>query len=270
MRPLALALLATTLAACADAPDAPADPPALRADVPAPPAPPAPGVRIDSLVRDEPDLLYTVDIGYPQLDGDAPEVAAVNAAIRDSVEALADDFRPSEPPPAYDAPTFEVDVDGTTERTFLTDGLFSALVSTYAYTGGAHGNTFFLPLTYDLTTGQPVRLADLFAEGSAYGDTLAAWAERDVLRRLAAGLGVPPGEARGAFYAEGLAPVRRGDAYFTLGADSLHLHIPPYQLSAYAAGSFDVGVPYGALRPLARPGGPLDRLAEAPRQPDRP
>ncbi len=259
MRPLALAVLAATLAACA--PD-PTDAPAERLAPPPAPEAPAPSVRIDSLLRDEPALRYTVAIGYPQLVGDAPATATVNAAIRDSVGALADDFRPAEPPPDYAAPSYAVEVDGSTERSYVGGHVFSALVDVYAYTGGAHGNTFFLPLTYDLTTGRPVRLGDLFTEGSAYGDTLAAWTRRGVLRQLAA-LG------SGSLYDEGLAPLRQGDASYTLGPDSLFVHVPPYQLSAYAAGSFSVGVPYTALRSMARAGGPLARLAEAPRPPER-
>ncbi len=260
MRPLALALLAVALGACADAPsDAPA--PRLAETAPAAPDAPAPAVRIDSLLRDEPALRYTVRIGYPQLEGDGPAATAVNAAIRDSVAALADDFRPAEPPPEYDSPAFVVKVDGRTERTFVDDRVLSTLVAVYAYTGGAHGNTFFLPLTYDLDAGAPVDPATLFADGTAWGDTLATWTERRVLRQLAAGLGVPPGEARGAFYAEGLDPIRQGDVFATLGRDSLFVHIPPYQLSAYSAGSFDVGVPYRALRAMARPGSALARLA---------
>ena len=264
MRPLALALLAAALGACADAPDDAPDPlaPETAETSPAPPNAPAPTIRIDSLLRDEPDLRYTVRIGYPQVEGDGAAVDAINAAIRDTVAALADDFRPAEPPPEYDSPAYIVEVDGGTERTFVDDHVLSALIDVYAYTGGAHGNTFFLPLTYDLDTGEPVDPASLFAEGTAWGDTLAVWTERDVLRQLAAH-GV--GDARQSFFAEGLDPIRQGDVFATLGRDSLLVHIPPYQLSAYAAGSFSVGVPYGALRPMARPGSPLARLAEASR-----
>lgn len=257
MRLLILALLTVALAACA--PET-ADVPETDAATP-PPSPEAPSssLRIDSLLRDEPDLRYTVRIGYPQIGSDAPAIEVLNAAIRDSVEALADDFRPAEPPPEYYSPTTVVDVEGGTERTFLGDGVFSALVEVYAHTGGAHGNTFFLPLTFDLETGKPIAPADLFADGTAWGDTLADWTERGVLRQLSA---MADGDARQSFFAEGLDPIREGDVLATLGPDSLHVHIPPYQLSAYAAGSFDVGVPYSALARFARPGSALARLAD--------
>ncbi|WP_179299770.1 DUF3298 and DUF4163 domain-containing protein [Rubrivirga marina] len=259
-----VALLAglTVLAACGPDP-APDAPEAGPLESPAPPSPtsgPSLTVAVDSLLRDEPDLNYRVAIGYPQIRGTsgepmAPALQAVNAAIRDTVEALADDFRPEAPPPGADAPHYPVEVDGGTPRSWISDDAFSALVEVYAYTGGAHGNTYFLPLTFDLTTGEAVRPADLFAEGTPWADTLAAHTERGVLRWLG---------DRGALFAEGLDPIREGRVDLTLDPDSLVVHVPPYQLSAYAAGSFHVGVPLSAVAPFARPGSVLARLTDGP------
>ena len=268
MRP---ALLALALAVAACGPDpapAPSDapPPAPQS----PPAGPSFTVAVDSLLRDEPARSYRVAIGYPQIRGMSGEpmaraLQAVNAAIRDSVAALADDFRPEAPPPGADAPAFPVEVDGGTPRSWISDDTFSALVDVYAYTGGAHGNTYFLPLTYDLTTGDAVAPADLFAGGTPWADTLAAYVERGVVRQLS---------SREALFAQGLDQIRAGDVHLTLGPDSLTAHVPPYQLSAYAAGSFHVPIPVGALAPFARPGSVLARLLGAGRvqgaEPSRP
>lgn len=228
-------------------------------------------VRADSVARSDAALRYTVRIGYPQIRGSAgeplsPTVRSVNDAIRDSVVALADAFRPdSAPPPGDTTATYVVDVEGGYERVLLTDDLFSALVEVYAFTGGAHGNTFFQPLTFDLTTGRPVRFSDLFAPNAPVGDTLAAWVERGVVARLARGLDSTVEEVRadGLFFAEGLGPIRSGRPAFTLGADSLRVHVPPYQLAPYVAGAFDIGIPYRVLVPFARRGGAIRQLAEA-------
>ena len=265
---LVIALL-VGLAACGPDPSAPeaGTPAATTPTPPSPPTGPSLTVAVDSLLRDEPALTYRVAVGYPQIRGTsgapmAPTLRAVNAAIRDSVEALADDFRPEPPPPGADAPSYPVEVDGGTPRSWISDDLFSALVEVYAYTGGAHGNTFFLPLTFDLTTGEAVRPADLFAPGTPWADTLAAYTERGVVQRLG---------DRGALFAEGLDPIRDGSVDLTLGPDSLTVHVPPYQLSSYASGSFHVGVPLRAVAPFARPGGVLARLTDrAPVQPSDP
>lgn len=255
-----LAGAAFALAACADPP-----PPAtVEADVPSAGA--SFTVDTDSLVIAEPALRYTVAIAYPQLRGSAGEpmsatLRAVNAAIRDSVQALADDVRPEAPPPGVDSPATVVDVQGRVERSFVSDEVLSAMVSVSAYTGGAHGTPLFLPLTYDLRTGQPLTPADLFEPGTPWADTLAAWTERTVLARLATAQGLTREQARADFFAAGLDRIRAGDVAVTMGRDSLRVWVPPYQLSSYASGSFDVGVPYPVVRPVARPRSVLARRA---------
>ena len=216
----------------------------------------------DSLVVRDSVLRYAVAIGYPQIRGSAGEpmsatLRAVNAAIRDSVRALAEDFRPEAPPAGDGSPVYPVDVEGAVGRSFVSNDVLSVLVSVYAFTGGAHGTTFFLPLTYDLRTGRALAPADLFAPGTPWPDTLAAWTERAVVAELARRLRTTPDSARANFFAGGLDSVRQDDVAVTMGRDSLRVHVPPYQLSAYSAGSFDVGVPYPVVRPFARPGSVL-------------
>ena len=216
----------------------------------------------DSLVVSDPLARYTVSVQYPQIRGSAgepmsPTLRAINAAIRDSVQALADDFRPETPPPGDTSAVYPVNVMGTVERSFVSDEVLSALVSVRTVSGGAQANTFFLPLTYDLRTGRPLAPADLFTRGAPWPDTLAAWTERTVVAQMARRLRATPDSARGEFFADGLRAIRQGDVAVTMGRDSLRVHIPPYQLSSYAVGSFDVGVPYPVVRPFARPGSVL-------------
>ena len=222
----------------------------------------------DSLVVRDSLLRYTVAIGYPQIRGSSgepmsPTLRAVNRAIRDSVQALADDFRPEMPPPDDDSPAYVVDVEGGPERSFVSNEVLSVLVNVYAFTGGAHGTTVFLPLTYDLHTGRPLSPRDLFAPGTPWPDTLAAWTGRTVVAELARRLRTTPDSARANFFARGLDAVRRGDVAVTMGRDSLRVHVPQSQLTPSVAGSFDVGVPYPAVRPFARPGSVLAHRADA-------
>lgn len=252
MRLALVALLG--LAACADAPDAPA-----------PPTPPRPAsgpsftVGVDSLRRAEPARSHTVALGYPQIRGmSGPPMAsalrAVNAAIRDTVAALADDFRPAEPPAGAGPPEFAVEVTGGPERVWISDDLFSALIEVAVVTGGAEATTTFLPLTYDLTTGRPVSAEDLFADGTPWADTLAAAAERAVTERIGAE----------ATYAAGFEALRAGRIDWTLAPDAIVVHLLPRQVSAVDARAFHVGVPLAAVAAFARPGGVLARLAGGP------
>lgn len=247
----ALAVALLCLGACG-APDRPALPPDLT-------------VRADTVVVRDDRVRYAARIAYPQVaapGGAVPAgVAAANRVVADSVRAFAAAVRPSAAPPPEDT-AYAVRVEGGFGDVFLADGWLSALVTIVVDTGGADGNVFLQPLTVDLTTGRPVRLGDLFAPDAPYGGVLAERVERAVVDRLARRLGVPRAEARArAFAPAGLAPLQRGDAAFTLGADSLYLHVPPNQLAPDAAGVLTVGVPYGALVRFARRGGPVRRLA---------
>ncbi len=255
-----LALLCLLLAACAPDP-APRTAEARDAD-----ASSAFTVSTDSLLIVQDSLLFTVAIGYPQVRGAAGEpvsatVRAVNWAIRDSVRSLADLLRPEPPPPGVDSVPTEVDLRGGPARSFVADDVLSVLVSIDTYTGGSIPNTFFLPLTFDLQTGQSLAPADLFRPGTPWADTVAAWAERGALARLAADRRMSLNQARASFYAPALDRLRGGDVTVTLGRDSLRVHVSPYQLSSLAERSLDLGVPYAAVAPMARPGGALARRA---------
>ena len=248
-------VLAAWLVACGP-PDRPALPDGLT-------------VRADTVEVSDPAVRYAASIAYPQVAGRGgaalpPAVGVANRAVADSVRAFAAAVRPFAPPPPEDT-AYAVRVEGGYGRTFLGGGVLSALVSVTVYAGGdgaGSGNVFLLPVTYDLATGGAVALPDLFAPRAPWGDTLAVAVERAVLGRLARQLGTTRAAARRrSFSAAGLDPVRHGEAAFTLGPDSLWVHVPPYQLAPLSAGAFDVGVPYEALVPFARRGGVVRRLA---------
>ena len=189
-------------------------------------------------------------------------VRAVNAAIADSVAALADDFRP-EPPPPGAAPTTSVRAEGATTQTTLSNVTFSALVEILVDAGGSEAVHYVLPLTFDLRTGRAMAPADLFVAGTPWADTLAAHVERGVLRQLADDEGYrSPEAAREALFADGLAPIREGRVDLTLEYAGVTVHVPPYQLSDVPT-AFRVTVPYRALRPFAPDDG---LIALAPQQ----
>lgn len=228
-------------------------------------------IRSDSLGLSVDSLRYTVDVEYPQLTGSsgtvsAATVADVNAAIRDSVTVLAEMFRPAEvvAPENRDSPSYVAEVSGSTETTFLGNDVFSALVGVYAFTGGAHGNTFFHAINRDLRTGAPITLDDLFMPGSSWADSLSAHADRALIRKMLddAEMGSVR-EAREGLYPEGFDAAAMRHATFTLSADSLTVHFVPYEVAYYAFGSTDVPVAYRDFAPFLRPDGVAARLGAA-------
>lgn len=254
---LALLLLAATaLGACADGP------------APAPEVLPTSAsfaVVLDSLRIDEPARTFRVDVAVPQVQrragtDRAPALQAANAALRDTVRALADDLRP-EPAPRFADPT-PVVVSGSPSHLHLTDTLVSGLVEVSVAVADAPETLVFLPVTLDLQTGAPVAPANWFTPGTPWADTLAAHVGRDVRAQL---------RGRAPFSPADLADLRAGRLALTLGADAVTVHVPPYQLSPDPA-AFHVAVPRAALAAFARAGGVLDPPAAdqgAGESPDR-
>ena len=113
----------------------------------------------------------------------------------------------------------------------------------------------FDPLNYDLTTGRPFGLGDLFRPDAAYLDTLSAFTDRWVMDQVER-----YGGTRDDFWERGWAPETANFFRFTIGTDSLRFYFPPYQIAAYAAGGFDMSVPLDALRPLLSDTGPATAL----------
>lgn len=225
-------------------------------------------VRVDSLLISVDSLNYTVEIGYPQIAGasasvSAAMVARVNAAIRDSVAADADGFRPAEAPPAgeRDAPQYTAEVSGSTGDAMLRGDVFSALLEVYAFTGGAHGNTYYRPLNVDLRTGTAISLGDVFQAGTPWADTLSAHAGRALLARLREG--DPTATAASAaetFYTEGYDAAAMRHATFALGTDSLIVQFAPYEVAYYAFGAPGFTVAYRDLEAFLVPDGPVARI----------
>jgi hypothetical protein len=241
VRPLLPLALLLGLGAACDRPD--------DLDAPAAGAAAEPSVAADSIVIADSTLRFFVDYHYPRLRDAGPHTDALNNALADSARALVERFRPQGPPdPSF---VYDTTVEGGFDVARLDGRVFSAVQGLYFYTGGAHGNTDSIPYNYDLTTGRPFGLAEVFRPGAAYLDTLSARTGA-FAREAVVAMGGAPEDV----WPEGVAPEPSNFARFTVSADTLHLYFPPYQLAAYVFGPFDFGVPLDALRPLLAADGP--------------
>jgi hypothetical protein len=114
----------------------------------------------------------------------------------------------------------------------------------YADTLGAHPNAYYKTFVFD-QDGNAVQLADLFDSQSAWLKDLSTLVTKEVTRQLAQLSG--GGTVVADLYPEGLAANPDNFQSFYLDGSTLGILIPPYQVAAYAAGSFDVRVPLASL-----------------------
>ncbi len=232
---------------------------AACARTPAPPAggASAPVVEADSLVdRRVPGV--EIAVGVPRL----PDHAAASAVLRDSVEAFVRRLTPTEGPPPGSV-TDVYDAGGGFETTLAQDGLYSTAVAVSVYAGGAHPNQFFRGLTVDLTTGRVLTAGDFFEPGTPFLDTLSAYVERAAVDRLATSGAQTPAEARAAVADYNDGRVRLAAPEIALTPGGVRVLVAPYEVLFYAAGGFEVDVPWAALGGMLRPGTPAARLAQA-------
>lgn len=67
------------------------------------------------------------------------------------------------------------------------NGLLSVVLVDYQYAGGAHGLTIQRAYTFDLSTGEPLGLADFFISGGGYKAAINAAVRKEIDSRTAAG-----------------------------------------------------------------------------------
>lgn len=135
---------------------------------------------------------------------------------------------------------------------YYSDELVSLSGEVFSYTGGAHGNTYFVSSNYWIRDGKAVRLelSDLFLPTSGYIKRLSDYCLND-LRKKGAGW-VVNGELK-EFKEEDLG-------VFAVSPRGIMFAFAPYAVGSYAEGPYFVEIAYGELRGVLNPEGPLKKL----------
>ena len=123
---------------------------------------------------------------------------------------------------------------------FVSPGFASYRYDIYVDTGGAHPNGYYRTFVFD-REGNEVELSALFAPGTPYLEAIAKEAHAQVEEELSVRLG---SEAISTLFAEGLEPRAENFQNFVVDQDTLRFFLPPYQVAPYAAGPFEVDIPF--------------------------
>lgn len=122
----------------------------------------------------------------------------------------------------------------------------------FSYTGGAHGNTFFVSSTYWIKDGKAVRLklADFFLPNAAYMKVLSDYCINDLREKGAQW--VVSGELK-EFKEEDLR-------VFAVSPRGIMFAFAPYAVGSYAEGPYFVEIDYDELDGVLNPEGPLKKF----------
>jgi len=120
------------------------------------------------------------------------------------------------------------------------------------HAGAAHPLPSTLTVTFNLESGQPLTLADLFAPGMDYLQRLAELAQEQL-------------QARGSLLFEGgLQPTAENFQHWVVNDRGLTLIFDVYQVTAYAAGPQRITIPFDQLTGLLAGSVPPPGLSAAP------
>ena len=138
-------------------------------------------------------------------------------------------------------------------KTYSSPGFVSYVFPIYEDTGGAHPNGYSATLTFN-ANGEKVELEDLFVSGSRYLDRLSTLAYNAVVAqaktRFGANTELDDGQLD--WIRLGTAPTPETLQFFYLDQGTLVLIFPPYQVAAYAAGSFEARIPLANLQDILK------------------
>lgn len=125
-------------------------------------------------------------------------------------------------------------------KTYSAPGYVSYVYTVYEDTLGAHPNSYFLTLVFD-ESGAQTELAQVLANNPNGLEELSLVVSNQVVEEYRRRAGVEDGTD--AIFAEGLSPTKDNYRNFYLDGEDLVILFPPYQVAAYAAGSFEARTP---------------------------
>lgn len=199
-----------------------------------------------------------VTVSYPQIANGAgalgPGAASFNRLVLALTQKAIKEFAPE---PEAGKNSLEINYNVL----LATDDLISIEMTEYSYSGGAHPNTGFWSLTYDLSANKEIDLEDLFKPASDYKTAIAKYVVADIEKRAIA---IEEADAK----SEGRKPTKRDDPIVTDEqlSEISNWGLTPKGLVVYfdfphVIAVFDrTLIPYSVVNECLKPNGPVARI----------
>ncbi len=188
--------------------------------------------------------VLTIDVKYPDDIIKNIDIAYIQeyTSVYESGEVEADSY------------TSNWEVFDDIHIVFQKNGLMGIVSSEYSYLGGAHGYYGSSNYVYDFESQKFLTLDDVFTNN--YKIEL----EKAINRQLRIDIGLKSNELLedNGFFAEYIEITPN----FILSESGITFHYNVYEIACYAAGSFDVTIPYSEIKSVIRKNGLIDRIAQ--------
>ena len=145
----------------------------------------------------------------------------------------------------------EISIDGVS--LYLDEKILSYSYESYAYLGGAHGNSNRMLYNYDLSNAHTIKEQDLFI---ADYKVLLTQLIKDQILEQSAELGSVADLNDLNFWEDEIKP----NDNFYISDEGLVYIFNPYEIAPYSMGQTEVMLPYDKLRPLLKKGNILEYL----------
>jgi len=119
--------------------------------------------------------------------------------------------------------------------------IVSVVFEEYAFEGGAHGSTIFIPLNYDIKTKKEIKLADLFSGQSGYLEKISEFCIEDLTKQMTNSGAIDMSGSD--WIEEGAGPKDENYSVFLINKNNIVFYFQQYQVAAGAAGDFKVVYP---------------------------
>jgi len=195
---------------------------------------------------------YSITVQTPQLTGsDDPRMAAfnqrLNGLVTGQVAVYRKSFQELKLTPASNGSSLQVTYGLISQIGELWSFKFD--FSFYADTA-AHPGLNSVTLNYDLGRGQELSLGDLFLPNTNFLETISAYCITELKKQPYADV----------FTWNGAQPTAENYRNWNITPDGLLITFDAYQVAPGAAGPQKVTVPYGELKALIDPQGPLGNV----------
>ena len=204
---------------------------------------------------------FTIDVEYPQIEGsDNENVKQFNQQISSLVIKAVNEWKQGAGAQAGEEDTMPEAEDDAYDSgyniEFANDDIVSVIIDTSIYEhGAAHPNSASETFNYDLKSGKPIKLSDVFKPGAQYIKKLSEYCIADLKKQARQDNPEEP-MLNDDEIETGAAPEAENYSRWNITKKGLLITFDAYQVGPYAAGPQMVLVPYSALKDTINPNGP--------------